>query len=102
MVYRKPTSPGQSPAARITQEIIARLEAGTKPWVQPWRGVPVSRSSVRAKRSLRRVGRRRNRRPRAVDGRVEHGIPRVAPGLDLGRGDLGGPGRGDACLAGAA
>ena len=43
MVYRKPTSPGQSPAARITQEIIARLEAGTKPWVQPWRGVPVSR-----------------------------------------------------------
>lgn len=32
-----------SPAARITQEIIARLEAGTKPWVQPWRGVPLSR-----------------------------------------------------------
>ena len=32
-----------SPATRITQEIIARLEAGTKPWVQPWRGVPVSR-----------------------------------------------------------
>lgn len=43
MVYRKPTWPGQSPAARITQEIINRLEAGTKPWVQPWRGVPVSR-----------------------------------------------------------
>ena len=43
MAYRKSTSPGQSPAARITQEIIARLEAGTKPWVQPWRGVPVSR-----------------------------------------------------------
>ncbi len=43
MAYRKSASPGQSPAARITQEIIARLEAGTKPWVQPWRGVPVSR-----------------------------------------------------------
>ncbi|MFM7349854.1 MAG: ArdC family protein [Erythrobacter sp.] len=43
MAYRKSTSPGQSPATRITQEIIARLEAGTKPWVQPWRGVPVSR-----------------------------------------------------------
>ena len=43
MAYRKSTSPGLSPAARITQEIIARLEAGTKPWVQPWRGVPVSR-----------------------------------------------------------
>ena len=34
---------GLSPATRITQEIIARLEAGTKPWIQPWRGVPVSR-----------------------------------------------------------
>ena len=33
----------QSPAARITAQIIERLEAGTKPWVQPWRGVPVSR-----------------------------------------------------------
>lgn len=33
----------QSPATRITQEIIARLEAGTKPWIKPWRGVPVSR-----------------------------------------------------------
>ncbi|NML96307.1 ArdC family protein [Novosphingobium olei] len=43
MAYRKP-SPGRlSPATRITQEIIARLEAGTKPWVQPWRDVPVSR-----------------------------------------------------------
>ena len=31
------------PPARITQEIIARLEAGTKPWIKPWRGVPVSR-----------------------------------------------------------
>ena len=43
MAYRKPTGSTLSPAARITQEIIARLEAGTKPWVQPWRGVPVSR-----------------------------------------------------------
>ena len=43
MAYRK-SSPGHlSAVARITQEIIARLEAGTKPWVQPWRGVPVSR-----------------------------------------------------------
>ena len=32
-----------SPAARITAEIITRLEAGTRPWVQPWRGAPVSR-----------------------------------------------------------
>ena len=44
MAYRKSsTGSTQSPAARITHEIIARLEAGTKPWVQPWRGVPVSR-----------------------------------------------------------
>ena len=43
MAFRKSTSGGQSPAARITQEIIARLEAGTKPWIKPWRGVPVSR-----------------------------------------------------------
>jgi antirestriction protein ArdC len=43
MAYRKPSPGGLPPAARITQEIIARLEAGTKPWVQPWRGVPVSR-----------------------------------------------------------
>jgi len=34
---------GLSPAARITQEIIARLETGAKPWIKPWRGVPVSR-----------------------------------------------------------
>lgn len=32
-----------SPAARITAAIIEKLEAGTKPWVQPWRGLPVSR-----------------------------------------------------------
>ena len=29
--------------ARITNQIIERLEAGTKPWVKPWRGLPVSR-----------------------------------------------------------
>lgn len=33
----------QSPAARITAAIIEKLQAGTKPWVQPWRGLPVSR-----------------------------------------------------------
>ena len=43
MAYRKGQSGGVSPAARITQEIIARLESGTKPWIKPWRGVPVSR-----------------------------------------------------------
>ena len=32
-----------SPAARITSAIIKKLEAGTKPWVKPWCGVPVSR-----------------------------------------------------------
>ena len=43
MAYRKGQSSGLSPAARITQEIIARLESGTKPWIKPWRGVPISR-----------------------------------------------------------
>ena len=43
MAYRKGHGSGLSPATRITQEIIARLEAGTKPWIKPWRGVPVSR-----------------------------------------------------------
>ena len=32
-----------SPAQRITAAIIEKLEEGTKPWVQPWRGLPVSR-----------------------------------------------------------
>jgi antirestriction protein ArdC len=42
MSYRsKPLGP--SPAARITDQIIERLEAGTKPWVKPWRGGTVSR-----------------------------------------------------------
>jgi antirestriction protein ArdC len=40
---RKTDRAGQSLAARITQEIIARLEAGTRPWIKPWRGVAVSR-----------------------------------------------------------
>lgn len=43
MAYRKASGSALSPATRITQEIIARLEAGTKPWVQLWRGLPVSR-----------------------------------------------------------
>ncbi len=33
----------ESPAARITREIITRLEAGTRPWVRPWRGTRTSR-----------------------------------------------------------
>ena len=33
----------QSPAARITAAIIEKLEAGTKPWVRPWRGAAPSR-----------------------------------------------------------
>ncbi len=36
-------SPKISPAARITAAITEKLEAGTKPWIQPWRGLPVSR-----------------------------------------------------------
>ena len=32
-----------SPAQSITAAIIEKLEQGTKPWVKPWRGVPVSR-----------------------------------------------------------
>lgn len=34
---------GPSPAAQITAAIIRKLEQGTRPWVKPWRGVPVSR-----------------------------------------------------------
>ena len=40
--YKRPSA-SQSPAARITAAIIEKLEAGTRPWVKPWRGVPVSR-----------------------------------------------------------
>ncbi len=36
-------SSAQSPAARITATIIEKLEQGTKPWIKPWRGVPISR-----------------------------------------------------------
>lgn len=43
MAYRKGQGGTLSPATRITQEIIARLESGTRPWIKPWRGVPVSR-----------------------------------------------------------
>jgi antirestriction protein ArdC len=32
-----------SPAETITAAIIGRLEAGTRPWVQPWTGASVSR-----------------------------------------------------------
>jgi antirestriction protein ArdC len=54
MAYRKGQSSGLSPATRITQEIIARLEAGTKPWIKPWRGVPVSRPLAGLRDSLSR------------------------------------------------
>ena len=43
MPKRSYRSPKISPAARITAAIIGKLEAGTKPWIQPWRGLPVSR-----------------------------------------------------------
>ncbi|MCX9147074.1 ArdC family protein [Erythrobacter sp. WG] len=33
----------RSPAQRITDAIIEKLEQGTKPWIKPWRGQPVSR-----------------------------------------------------------
>lgn len=33
----------ESPAARITREIIARLEAGTRPWIRPWQGTTTTR-----------------------------------------------------------
>ena len=43
--HRRASSPSASPsvAKRITDAIIERLEQGTRPWVQPWRGLPVSR-----------------------------------------------------------
>ena len=34
---------GLSPAAHMTAAIIEKLEQGTRPWVKPWRGVPVFR-----------------------------------------------------------
>ena len=33
----------RSPAETITAAIVERLEAGTRPWVQPWTGASVSR-----------------------------------------------------------
>ena len=39
----KRSASSQSPAQRITATIIEKLEQGTKPWVRPWRGLPVSR-----------------------------------------------------------
>jgi antirestriction protein ArdC len=42
MSYRRRAS-SISPAERITAAIIEKLEQGTKPWVKPWRGLPVSR-----------------------------------------------------------
>lgn len=41
MPFSRPARP--SPAETITQAIIERLEAGTRPWVRPWTGVPTSR-----------------------------------------------------------
>ena len=43
MTRTYPRKDGASPAARITAEIVARHEAGTRSWVRPWRGAPVSR-----------------------------------------------------------
>ncbi|PKP66601.1 MAG: antirestriction protein [Alphaproteobacteria bacterium HGW-Alphaproteobacteria-7] len=42
MSHRRRAS-STSPAERITDAIIEKLEQGTKPWVKPWRGLPVSR-----------------------------------------------------------
>lgn len=43
MARQQIRSSGLSPAARITREIIARLEAGTRPWIRPWREAAASR-----------------------------------------------------------
>lgn len=40
--FKRATS-SHSPAQRITEAIIEKLEQGTKPWIKPWRGQPVSR-----------------------------------------------------------
>jgi antirestriction protein ArdC len=39
----KRSSSSQSPAQRITAAIVEKLEQGTKPWIKPWRGLPVAR-----------------------------------------------------------
>ncbi len=43
MAKFKRAASSQSPAERITEAIIDKLEQGTKPWIKPWRGQPVSR-----------------------------------------------------------
>lgn len=40
---RKSSPPRQSPADTITQAIIERLEAGTRPWIRPWNTAGCSR-----------------------------------------------------------
>jgi len=39
----KRTATTQSPAQRITDAIVEKLEQGTTLWIKPWRGQPVSR-----------------------------------------------------------
>jgi antirestriction protein ArdC len=46
---RKSSTSPQSPAETITRAIIARLEAGTRPWIRPW-------SSAGSVRPLRACG----------------------------------------------
>lgn len=43
MPKRQSFARSQTPAQQITAAIIEKLRQGTKPWVRPWRGVPVSR-----------------------------------------------------------
>lgn len=43
MAKFKRAASSQSPAQRITDAIVEKLELGTKPWIKPWRGQPVSR-----------------------------------------------------------
>lgn len=43
MPHRQLSHRAPLPAARITAAIVARLEAGTRPWVKPWRGAPTPR-----------------------------------------------------------
>ncbi len=43
MAKIKRAASSQSPAQRITDAIIEKLEQGTKPWIAPWCGQPVSR-----------------------------------------------------------
>lgn len=43
MSRSKRPMPSSSPAEQITKAIIEKLAQGTKPWVKPWRGLPVAR-----------------------------------------------------------